>query len=40
MMDGKVSKYKHISIWVDGENLIYVRWKESKTMHKDEEGEW
>ena len=26
MMDVEVSKDKHISRWVDWENLIYVRW--------------
>ena len=25
-MDVKISKYKHISRWIDQENLIYVRW--------------
>ena len=31
----KVSKDKHISRWVDQENLIYVRWKASKTVHNN-----
>ena len=30
MMDVKVSKDKHIRRWVDGENLIYVRWNRIK----------
>ena len=30
MMDVKVSKDKHISRWVDRENLIYVRWNRIK----------
>ena len=30
MMDVEVSKYKHIGRWVEGENLIYVRWKSIK----------
>ena len=29
-MDNKVSKNKHISKWVDRENLIYVRWNKIK----------
>ena len=37
-MDVKVSKDKHISSWVDRENLIYVR-LESKTVHNDEKGD-
>ena len=28
LMDGKFSKDKHISRWVDRENLIYVRWNQ------------
>ena len=39
MMDVKVSKDKHISRWVNRENLIYVNEIESKTVHKDEEGD-
>ena len=39
-MDIKVSKDKHISRWVDRENLIYVRWTRIKTVHKDKEGDW
>ena len=39
-MDVKVSKDKNISRWVDGENLINVDETESKTLHKDEEGDW
>ena len=31
MMDVKVSKDKHISRWVDRENLIYVRWNKFKS---------
>ena len=31
MMDIKVSKGKHISRWVDQENLIYVGWNRVKT---------
>ena len=29
-MDVKVSKDKHISRWIDWENLIYVRWNRNK----------
>ena len=29
-MDIKVSKDKHITRWVDQENLIYVRWNRLK----------
>ena len=37
MMEVKVSKDKHISRWVDRENLIYVIDEiASKTEHKDE----
>ena len=39
MMDIKVSEDKNISRWVDRENLIYVKWIESKTMHKDKDGD-
>ena len=39
MMDVKVSKDKNISRWVDRENLIWNR-IESKTVHKDQEGDW
>ena len=39
MMDIKVSKDKHISRWVDQENLIDVRSNIIKTMHKDKEGD-
>ena len=38
-MDAKFSKDKNISIWVDRENLIMLDETESKTMHKDEEGD-
>ena len=38
-MDIKVSKDKNISRWVDRENLIMLDETESKTMHKDEEGD-
>ena len=40
MMDVQVSKDKHISRWVDRENLIYVRWNriKAKTVIDDEEG--
>ena len=38
-MDVKIYKDKHISIWADRENLINVRETESKTVHKDEEGD-
>ena len=37
MMDVNVSK--DISRWVDRENLIMLDEIESKTMHKDEEGD-
>ena len=37
MMDIKVSKDKHISIWVDEENLTYVDEIASKAMHIDKE---
>ena len=37
MMDAKFSKDKNISRWVD--NLIMLDETESKTMHKDEEGD-
>ena len=37
MIDVKVAKDKHISRWVDGENLIYVRWNRIKSLHKEEE---
>ena len=39
MMDVKVSKDKHISIWVGWENFIYVIDEIiSNTVHKDREG--
>ena len=38
-MDVEVSKDKNISWWVDPENLILVDEIESKTVHKDEEGD-
>ena len=37
MMDIKVSKDKHISIWVDEENLTYDDEIASKAMHIDKE---
>ena len=37
MMDIKVSKDKHISRWVDRENLSYIRWNRIKNVHNDEE---
>ena len=40
MMGIKVSKNKHISRWVDQENLSMLDEIESKTVHKDEEGDW
>ena len=40
MMGIKVSKNKHISRWVDQENLSMLDEIESKTVHKDEEGGW
>ena len=40
-MAAKVSKDKRISIWIDWENLSSVLDEiESKTVHKDEEGDW
>ena len=40
-MAAKVSKDKRISIWIDRENLSSVLDEiESKTVHKDEEGDW
>ena len=39
MIDVKVSKVKNISRWVDGENLIMLDEIESKTVHKDNEGD-
>ena len=41
MMDVKVSKNKHISRWVDQENLITLDEIESKIVHNDvdEEGD-
>ena len=39
MMDAKFSTDKNISRWVDQENLIMLDETESKTMHKDEEGD-
>ena len=39
MVDIKVSKEKHISRWVNRENLMYEDEIESKTMHNDEEGD-
>ena len=39
MMDVKVCKDKHISRCVDRENLIYINEIESKTVHKDKEGD-
>ena len=40
-MNVKVSKDKNISRQVDWENLIYMSEQiGSKTMHKDEEGDW
>ena len=38
-MNVEFSKDKHISRWVDQENLIYVRWNRMKNVHKDEEGD-
>ena len=39
MMDVKISKDKHISIWVGWENFIYVIDEiTSNTVHKDREG--
>ena len=32
MMDVKVFKGKNISRWVDGENIIYVRWNKIKNQ--------
>ena len=40
MMDFKVSNNKHISWWVDQENLIYVRWNRIKNRAKDKQGDW
>ena len=40
MTDVKVSKEKHISGWIDWKSLIYEDEAESKTVHKDEEGDW
>ena len=49
MMDVKVSKDKHISRWVDRENLIYLRWNRIKncaqrrrrwSIEKKEVGHW
>ena len=50
MMDAKVSKNKHISRWVDQENVVLDKIYEnavesmldktkSKTMHKDKKGD-
>ena len=41
MMDVKVSKDRNISKWVDRENLIssMLHEIESKTLHKDKEGD-
>ena len=39
MMDAEVSKDKHISRWVEWENLIYAHEIEQKTMPEDEEGD-
>ena len=38
-MDVKVSKDKHISRWVDQENLIILDETEQKIMHKAKEGD-
>ena len=39
MVNVKVSKDKHMSRWVDQENLIYVSWNRIKNRDKDE-GDW
>ena len=39
MMDIKFSKDKHISRWVDQENLIYVRWNKTKN-HAQRQRNW
>ena len=40
MMDGKVSKEKRISRWIDQENLVLLDKTDLKTMHKDNKGGW
>ena len=40
MMVVEVSKDKNISKWVDQETSSMLGEIESKTMHKDEEGDW
>ena len=40
MVDSKVSKDKHISRWVDQENLTYLDGIESKIVYNNKEGDW
>ena len=39
MINVKVSKDKHIYMWVDQRNLIYIRWNKIKNR-EDEKGDW
>ena len=40
MMDVKISKYKHITTRVDQIDWLMLDEIESKTLQKDQEGDW